>query len=105
MHEEKPTIMRPTAAKNLLRGDVCGLHLYGEVQSVTPVTGSDLVTVRMALRSRDEGLRYTSRTVIEFTCKRSRGFRPTEGDGYDHRGVLRPRSRTHYDPHAGADDE
>jgi hypothetical protein len=102
-----------TKAKDLLRGDVCRMHLFGEIVSATPIPGSKLVKVRMALENqggrnqcgvpaqhRDVPLNPLEFTddghTIEFLCKWNRSFHLTEwwtdrnGGGHDDDSPDRP---------------
>jgi len=94
-----------TRAKDLKRGDVFRMHVYGEVMLAEPIAGGKRIKVRIALE--DQGWRanggprtgnpragdveFTDEgSVLEFLCKPGRAFHIIEGDDDDNDGDGEP---------------
>jgi hypothetical protein len=96
-------------ARDLTRGDVLRLHVYGEVLTATPVANVKKVKVKLALENQGRRRNRGSLTgsdapsrlefldtghVLEFICPPGRIFHLTEWDGDDDDGddeVVDPR--------------
>jgi hypothetical protein len=94
-----------TKAKDLKRGDVFRMHVYGEVMLAEPVAGGKRVKVRIALENQGGRANCGARndnpgagdveftdegSVLEFLCKPGRTFAIIEGYDDDDDGDDEP---------------
>ena len=83
-------------AKDLMRGDVFRMHVYGEVVSVEPVAGGKRVKVHLTLENQggrancgtpsNPGKSELEFTEIEFICKPGKAFHVYNRDEDDDDG-------------------